>query len=243
VSLIYEPKGRAREYAALSCNIFRGCPHGCLYCYAPSALRMDRAEFHESARKRGETFLRDLERDAAKLTPSEPVLLCFSCDPYPPSDPEQLTRETIKILHAAGHAVTVLTKGGTRALRDLDLFTARDAFATTLTWIDGASSEKWEPEAASPADRADAIAAFHNAGIPTWVSLEPVLDPEVALEIIRRTHVAVDLYKIGRWNYDARANAIDWRKFAADAVALCESLGKKYLLKRDLACFLESPHA
>ena len=237
MSLIYEPKGRAREYAALACNVYRGCDHGCTYCYAPAALRMGREQF--AAAEPRKDFLRQLEREAGRLEPSEPVLLCFSTDPYCRLDVElALTRETIKILHAAGHAVTVLTKGGTRALRDLDLFGPRDAFATTLTLSDWCESLEWEPGADTPQERIAAIEEFHNAGIPTWVSLEPVINPEDALGHIRQTHGFVDLYKIGRWNYDARANDIDWRKFAADAVALCESLGKRYLLKRDLACFL-----
>lgn len=238
MSLIYTPKGKALEYAKLALNIFKGCPHGCTYCYAPNALHMSRTEFHFAVRPRRDTFLRDLEREAGKLKPSDPILLCFSCDPYPPSDPQQLTRETIKILHAAGHHVTVLTKGGTRALRDLDLFTPRDAFATTLTLLDLRLSRVWEPGAAWPSDRIATIAEFHRAGIPTWVSLEPVLNPDLAMAIIRQTHKFVDLYKVGRWNYDPRANQIDWQKFAADAVTLLQSLGKAYLIKKDLACFL-----
>ncbi|MCE5309668.1 MAG: hypothetical protein LLG20_18695 [Acidobacteriales bacterium] len=240
MALIYEPKGRAREYAAWSVNIYRGCSHGCTYCFAPSALRMDRHMFYSEPSDRGSGFLKQLEREAATLkTNGEPILLCFTCDPYQPLDTElKLTREAIKILHAHGHAVNVLTKGGTRALRDLDLFTPRDAFATTLTQIHPRLSSAWEPGAAHPEDRIFAILQFHAKGIPTWVSLEPVLDPTAALLIIRNTHPFVDLFKIGRWNYDPRSNEIDWRKFAADAVALCESLGKRYMLKRDLACFL-----
>jgi DNA repair photolyase len=239
--LIYEPKGRAREYAAWACNVYRGCDHGCTYCYAPAALRMSREQFATVQQRRD--FLRNLEREAATVkTNGEPILLCFSTDPYCHLDVElKLTRETIKILHAAGHRVTVLTKGGTRALRDLDLFGPRDTFATTLTLLEMNESRKWEPGAAPPYDRVVAIEKFHDAGIPTWVSLEPVLSAAYALEIIRQTHPFVDLYKIGKWNYSQDANAIDWRKFAADAVALCESLGKRYLLKRDLACSLEAP--
>lgn len=240
--LIYEPKGRAREYAALALNIYRGCDHGCLYCYAPAATHRTREQFATVEQRRD--FLKKLAYEAHAMESTEPILLCFSCDPYCNADTElKLTRETIKILHAAGHRVTVLTKGGTRALRDLDLFTPRDAFATTLTITHDATSREWEPEAALPGDRIDAIRQFHLANIPTWVSLEPVLFPDAALRIIRYTHPWVDLYKIGKWNYDARANEIDWHKFARDAKALCESLGKPYILKRDLACYLEGPDA
>lgn len=233
MSLIYEPKGRAREYAALACNIYRGCDHGCLYCYAPGVVHVSREQFAKPEQR--SRFFDKLEKEALSRKPTDPILLCFTTDPYCNYDVEvAMTRGTIKILHAAGHAVHVLTKGGTRALRDLDLFTPRDAFATTLTCSRWDDSLIWEPKAQTPADRIIALAKFHAAGVPTWVSLEPVLNPADALSLIRVTHSFVDLYKIGRWNYDARANDFDWRQFAQDAVRLCESLGKQYLLKEDL---------
>jgi len=48
----------------------------------------------------------------------------------------------------------------------------------------------------------------------------------------------VDEFKIGKWNYDARAKQIDWRKFAEDAIAIMERHGKKYVLKEDLKKYL-----
>jgi DNA repair photolyase len=239
--LIYEPAGRAREYAALACNVYRGCDHACGYCYAPAALRMGREQFAHPAPRAG--FLDALAKEAPRTKPTEPILLCFTCDPYQALD-ERLgvTREAIRILHGAGHAVHILTKGGSRALRDADLLGERDAFATTLTLLDDDASYRWEPGAALPSDRIATIREFHRLGVPTWVSLEPVLDSAVALQIIRKTHAFVDLYKVGRWNYHADAKLIDWAKFAADATALLDSLGKRYYVKRDLACFLTPQH-
>jgi DNA repair photolyase len=235
--LIYEPAGRAREYAALACNVYRGCDHACIYCYAPAATRRARGDFERSVPR--SDFLPLLAREAAARTPSDPILLCFTCDPYQSLD-ERLgtTREAIKVLHGAGHAVHILTKGGSRALRDLDLLGPGDAFATTLTLLDDAASFEWEPGAATPADRIATIREFHAAGVPTWVSLEPVIDPEVALAIIRKTHGFVDLFKVGKLNYSQHAASIDWADFARRAVELLRSLGKKYYVKRDLAVFL-----
>jgi len=42
MAVIYEPKGMALEYAPLACNLYRGCQHGCRYCYAPNCLFMSR---------------------------------------------------------------------------------------------------------------------------------------------------------------------------------------------------------
>lgn len=45
MSLIYEPTGKAREYAGLALNIYKGCTHGCRYCYAAAASRISREEY------------------------------------------------------------------------------------------------------------------------------------------------------------------------------------------------------
>ncbi len=239
--LIYEPRGRAREYAALACNTYRGCAHRCIYCYAPDATFQQREAFSHP-HNRGPKFLADMEKEARKVATAgtqDRVLLCFTTDPYQPLEQKEgITREAIQSLHNAGLAVQVLTKGGSRALRDLDLFTSRDAFATTLTLLDEAASREWEPGAATPLNRMVTIQEFHAAGIPTWVSLEPVLDPEVALEIIRRTHKYVDLYKVGKLNYHPHAKTIDWGRFARESVELLKSLGKNYYIKQDLQRYL-----
>jgi len=244
-SLIYEPKGRAREYAALACNVYRGCGHGCIYCYAPSSTQRSRSDFLQ-ATTRPNQFLPTLAKQAAKrqeLGRGGQVLLCFTCDPYQPLDVEkQVTREAIRILHQTGHTVCTLTKGGKRALRDMDLFGPGDAFATTLTWLDKKCSREWEPDAADPYDRIATIIDYHEAGITTWVSLEPVLDPDVALSIIRQTRKFVDLYKIGKLNYHPLAKEIDWRKFGIAAIDLLKQLGKSYYIKKDLAKHLPADY-
>jgi len=172
-------------------------------------------------------------------TNSGRVLLCFTCDPYQHVDERMgLTRETIRLLHRYGFSVQVLTKGGSRALRDLDMFRAGDAFASTLTLLDDAHSRKWEPGAALPEDRIDTLRQFHEAGVQTWVSLEPVLNPASALEIIRRTHGFVDLYKVGKLNYHELASRIDWQAFADNVVALLDSLGARYYIKESLLPYL-----
>ena len=235
---IYEPAGRAREYAPLALNVYRGCDHRCVYCYAPAATFTQPEAFGKPAGRPG--LLDALQREVI-VNPGNGrrVLLSFTCDPYQTLDVELChTRRAIEILHTGGYSVQVLTKGGARALRDLDLFTPADAFATTLTLLDDACSLKWEPGAALPGDRIATLMRFHGAGIPTWVSLEPVLNPASALEIIRQTHEFVDLYKVGKLNHHRLAAVHDWQKFANDAVTLLESLGRPYYIKADLAGFL-----
>lgn len=219
MSIIYEPKGRAREYAPLAANLYNGCSHGCRYCYVPTIppwkfSKTARADFHANPRPRP-GIIAQLRRECQK-TPGngKRVLLSFTTDPYQHIDQDHhLTRQAIEILHAAGYAVEVLTKGGYRALADRDVFGTQDAFASTLTFLDAERSVQWEPGAAVPEERIYTIAAFHQSGIPTWVSLEPVIDPESALEIIRETHDFVDLYKVGKINHHPLSDSINWRLF------------------------------
>ncbi|MCL5265163.1 MAG: hypothetical protein M1343_08240 [Chloroflexi bacterium] len=234
-NVIYEPRGRAREYAELAANLYRGCEHGCLYCFAPGATHRERAAFHSQVAPR-EGVMEKFKRDCEVLKGSgKSVLLSFTCDPYTPVDVEyQLTRQAIETLHEHGLFVQILTKGGNRARRDFDLLGKGDAFATTMTFHTGIDSRHWEPNAAEPIDRMDTMKVAHILGIPTWVSLEPVIDPEQTLSIIRATHEYVDLFKVGTLNHHPLAKQIDWRDFGMRAVELLGRLGCKYYLKEDL---------
>lgn len=236
--VIYSPAGQAGEYSPVTLNIYRGCGHGCKYCYVPAAIRMKRDVFDAGALPRKD-FLNRLRRDAEKCQAagfSEQILLCFTTDPFHPGD-TNLTRQTIEILREHNLGFCTLTKGGKRALRDLDLFRPdRDAFASTITSLDDATSLNWEPNAALPADRIAALKAFHDAGIFTWVSLEPTLDAETSLKIVKESHHYVDLFKIGKLNY--AKNVTEWKEYTLRMIELCSELGVKHYIKRDLAKYL-----
>lgn len=242
MEIIYQPKGRAYEYAPLAANLYSGCSHGCRYCYVPTIPPWksgDRAAFHADPKPRA-NVLKELEKQCAKQPGNgRRVLMSFTTDPYQQIDERyHLTRQAIRILHAGGYNVEILTKGGFRALHDIDIFTANDRFATTMTLLDPVQSAEWEPQAALPGDRIYTLDAFHSLGVPTWVSLEPVLDPAAALQIIRETHTFTDLYKIGKLNHHPAAAGVDWRAFAIAAIELCEALRARYYVKIDLAEFV-----
>ncbi len=133
--IIYEPKGKAREYASLAANIYSGCSHGCSYCFAPNVLRKHREEFHSDARVRVGA-LDQLKKDVLKLSgDNRRILMSFTTDPYQPCEREHgVTREAINIIKAAGLNVEILTKGGLLAIRDFDLFDENDCVAASLTF-------------------------------------------------------------------------------------------------------------
>lgn len=244
MDVIYKPNGQAGEYAPLATNPYRGCGHKCLYCYVPGILRMPRAEFDTGAEPRS-NFLERLKSDARKCQRdgiTEQVMLSFTTDPYHPGD-TTLTRRTLEVLTAHGLGFCTLTKGGTRALRDIDLFRSdRDAFACTLTSLDDNFSLKWERNAPIPADRITALEAFKRRGIFTWVSLEPVLNAEASLAIIEVTHEFVDLYKVGRINHSKLTRQIDWRDYTLRVVEMLHRVDARHYIKHDLQPYLPAKY-
>jgi DNA repair photolyase len=248
MSAIYEPKGRAREYAALAVNLYTGCTHGCLYCYAPSALRRTRESFHANvAPRKGilEALAKDADKLAARLavdqTECPEILLCFTGDPYPAKVDTSTTREALQILGEAGLKASVLTKGGTRAMRDFDLLAQYGfSFGTSLVCatVDRLKESRpyWEPGAAPFAHREYAIREAHSMRIRTWVSLEPVIFPEQSLEMIRKHRPYVDHWKVGKINHHKELEAaVDWPKFLVDVLGLFRELEiTDYYIKDDL---------
>jgi DNA repair photolyase len=233
--IIYEPKGRAREYCPLAANLYLNCPHGCIYCFGAAVLKKNKQVFHGLVQPKKNALYR-LKNDALKLKgdPRE-ILLSFVTDPYQPDEMDLcLTRQAIQILMNHDLYFTILTKGGMRAERDFDLLAEYDKarFGTTVVFTSQADADKWEPYAPSIDDRIIAIKHAHDRGIKTWVSLEPVIDPKQALGLIRELHPIVDHWKIGKLNY--RNLPVDWIAFRGEVQALLNSLGADYYLKRSL---------
>lgn len=238
-SIIYETKGRAREYCELAANLYKGCEHGCIYCYAPLATFKKREDFCKPSIRKD--VLAQLEIDAIELErigENRPILLSFTTDSYQQLDVEtELTRSAIKLLHSHNLKVEILTKGGKRSERDFDLLSKRpdlSSYGATLVFTNEKQRELIEPKAAPTQERIASLKKAHEMGIPTFVSLEPVWYPDQTLEIIDLTYEFVDLYKIGKLNYNKQQKEVDWKKFKSDVINKLETYGNKYYLKKSL---------
>jgi len=238
MAAIYEPRGAAREYAPLACNLYRGCVHGCRYCYAPATLRLTRDAFHARGMPRP-GILDALRKDAAKHAGGDDhVLLCFTSDPYQPGG-ESVTRQALEILAAHDVPVEVLTKGGMRAIHDFDVLAGmRGAFGTTLLFTLDEDRAEWEPGAAPVEDRIAAIREAHRRGIPTWVSIEPIIDPPQAVELIEELSEVVDEWRVGKLNHHPLAATIDWGRWSLVLLDALQSSGRRYMVKDALAAYL-----
>ena len=224
------------DFKRMPCNLDTvGCNHGCLYCYAPSTIKRKKERYCEI-----EPTNNTIEniKNSAKNYRDQDVLLCFFTDTYNSLDMEmQLTRQAITILRDNGVIPVILTKAGMKSTRDFDLLDSNSKYGATLTFIKPEDSLRWEPFAALPEERFQALKEAKSKGIKTWVSLEPVIDPEQSIECIHKTHEFVDHYKVGKWNYDKRASEINWKKFLNDAVSVLKHYKKDFYIKTDLRGF------
>ena len=231
--VIYEPKGAAKEYTHLAINTYHGCSFACKYCYAPAICRRNMADWSKNPKPKANILAR-IEADAKKIAgdPRE-ILLCYTSDPYQNAEAAKLTRETLLILEEYNLTATVLTKAGTMATQDFDILKRNNwKFGTTISLSCEQTRREWEPGAATIQSRKEAIIQASGMGIHTWVSMEPVIDPQQALNVIEHLIEDVDFWKIGKMNH--RKLNVDWGEFYDDAVALLDEHGASYYIKKEL---------
>jgi len=181
------------------------------------------------------------EKDAqylGSINEKRSILLSFTTDPYQHLDVQlQLTRKAIQILHKYQLKVSILTKGGIRSERDLDLLASNpnlSEYGITLVFSSEKYREEIEPFAANINERIQVLRKAHEMGIFTYVSLEPVWFAEESLNIIDMTHEYVDLYKVGKLNHHPQAKTVNWAEFRRNVIRKLEDHNKKYYIKRDL---------
>jgi len=239
LKIIYEPKGRAREYAPLALNIYTGCTHGCKYCYCAKMWKSD--DFYKSAKPRRD-LMKKVESDSILLEKefgdkNPEILLSFSGDVYQPLEEKlRLTRRVIKTFIQYGLRFTILTKGGPVAQADFDLLAdyPNCSFGTTLCFIYQDYADKWEPFSPTIKERAQAIKKAYDLGIKTWVSLEPVIDPKQAIRLVEVLHPIVAHWKVGKINHFPEYENLDWVSFREEIRRLFGRIGTSYYIKKSL---------
>ncbi|PWW01792.1 DNA repair photolyase [Hoeflea marina] len=167
-----------------SINPYRGCEHGCIYCFA----RPTHAYMGLSAGVDFESRL-FAKPDAAKLLERElsrpgykvqPIAIGTNTDPYQPVEREwRIMRQLLEVLEAAGHPVGIVTKSAL-VMRDIDILSRMAKrglarVALSVTTLDRQLARAMEPRAATPSRRLEAIRALSDAGIPVSVMVAPVI--------------------------------------------------------------------
>lgn len=182
-----------------SINPYRGCEHGCIYCYArPSHAYWDLSpgldfETRLIAKTNAATLLQQqLSKPGYQCAP---INLGANTDPYQPIEREQrLTRQCLEILLDYRHPVTIVTKGAL-ILRDLDLLAelAKQrlvAVYISLTTLDDELKRILEPRAAAPSARLRAIRVLRQQDIPVGVLCSPMIPMINDMELERLLEAA-----------------------------------------------------
>lgn len=167
-----------------SINPYRGCEHGCVYCFArPTHAYWDLSpgldfETQLIAKPNGARRLREaLDKPGYQC---KPIALGVNTDAYQPLEKRRrLTRELLEVIREYNHPVSIITKGAL-ILRDLDLLAslATDGLCSvrvSLTTLDSDLKRRMEPRTASPGTRLRMIRELSDAGIPTGIILGPVI--------------------------------------------------------------------
>ncbi len=208
-----------------SINPYRGCEHGCIYCYA----RPSHAYMGLSSGLDFETKL-FYKADAARVLEEElarpryvckPIMLGANTDPYQPAERRlEVTRSILKVLAACRHPVSIVTKGVLVA-RDIDLLAAmaRDRLASvvvSLTTLDAEIKRTLEPRAASPQARLKTVRLLAQAGVPVGVLVAPVVpaitdhETESILEAAVAAGATMASYVLLRLPYEVKDLFREW---------------------------------
>ena len=184
-----------------SINAYRGCEHGCIYCFArPTHAYHDLSpgldfETRLFAKPNAAALLREtLAKPGYKPAP---IAMGTNTDPYQPIEGRyRITRQILEVALDTRHPVTITTKSD-RVLRDLDLLAELArlklvAVGVSVTSLDPRLSGLLEPRASAPAKRMAALERLVAAGIPAHVSVAPVIPS------ITDSHLEAILREAGR---------------------------------------------
>jgi DNA repair photolyase len=167
-----------------SINPYRGCEHGCIYCYArPAHAYMGLSpglDFESQLFFKPEAAkLLEKELSSPRYKP-EFIHIGGNTDPYQPIErTTRLTRSVLEVLERFGHPFTIITKSAL-ILRDLDILGAMGRrnlcrVAISVTSLDRKLARSMEPRAATPERRIGAIKALAGAGVPVTVMFAPAI--------------------------------------------------------------------
>ncbi len=208
-----------------SLNPYRGCEHGCIYCYArPSHAYLGLSpgldfETQLFAKPDAPAILeRELRQPGYR---PKTLMIGSNTDPYQPLERRrQITRQVLQVLAAFAHPVAITTKSAL-VVRDIDVLAAMAgrhlaAVAISMTTLDRKLAQSMEPRAASPQRRLQAVRALSTAGIPVSVMAAPMIpyvndhELERILEAAAAAGASAAGYTLLRLPLELKALFADW---------------------------------
>ncbi len=208
-----------------SINPYRGCEHGCVYCFARPThawLGLSPGLDFESrlfAKPDAPALLR--KELSAKSYRCSPIAMGTNTDPYQPIERDyRITRRILAVLSDCGHPVTLVTKSA-MVLRDLDILAPMAKrglvkVCLSVTTLDRGLARRMEPRASTPVRRLEAIAGLKAAGVPVGVMAAPMIPALNDMELERILEAASSAgaseagYILVRLPLEIKALFADW---------------------------------
>lgn len=241
---IYSTRGAAKEYCEYAIDIYTGCPHSCEYCYAKASATRKNLDFTDikvrnNVLEETKTFL-----DTHAEYHGKTIFLGFSSDPFPTGYDTSATVEMIKLLKNYGCHIMFCTKGKINP-KVIDLLDSNDSVGITITCGNEMASI-YESKSITPTERLAQLEAFYNKDIETWISIEPVLEPEFIYEMLESDNMKfITKVKLGKLNHmdlsDLTGNTndnINWTKYGNKVIEICKRRNIEYIVKYALTKFL-----
>ncbi len=226
------------EYANYSLNHVEGCSHGCTYpCYAMMMKKrygVIKSYQDWTEPKIVSNTLELLDKELPKLKSKiNKVFLCFTTDPfmYQVLEVEQLTLKILKRLNEDKIKAVLISKGVyPNALTDRAVYNEQNEYGITVVFSSDDYRRRFEPQAAPLDLRVQALKMLHDAGLKTWVSMEPYPTPNIVKQDIReilRKISFVDRIVFGKWNYNkSTSQFLHYKNFynsmAYEVASFCE---------------------
>lgn len=246
--IIYQPKGKAQEYAKYAANFYNGCSGRCTYCYNRTGITAKVLGGDKPTLKKGlniqekamHIFMKEADQNLDELR-KHGLFFNFVSDPFLPKTIE-LNTFAMRYCIINGIPVIALTKQ-TRWAEDFVLEMEQNetvwnldynkvqelmAFGFTLTGHD-----ELEPGCATNQQRIETMKWLNAEGFKTWASIEPIIDFDSSYRMMEQTFGSCDLYKVGLRS-GSKYSAEDARWFAVKVLISCACNHTKVYLKDSL---------
>jgi DNA repair photolyase len=245
---IYNPSGKAGEYSYWACNFYVGCSNGCTYCYCKKGILagvmgQDKPQLKKCFRDEKHAYeIFDNEMfKVIDVLKKHGLFFSYTTDPML-QETINLSMRAISRCIAYEIPVKILTKTTGEWVDDFVELSKKKISINNL----GARTKKFitfgftltghdelEPGASPHAERIEAMRKLHEAGFKTWASIEPVIDFESSFNMIWKTAMFCNLYKIGLES-GGKYTRKDCKKFMDDVVSKLQATGAKIYFKEGL---------
>ena len=237
---IYNPSGKAGEYAVWACNYYTGCSNDCAYCYCKKGILSSVMGHNAATLKRCfrneehafDVFRKEVSENEQLIREQHGVFFSFTTDPLLP-ETSRLTLLSVAFLgekQIPSHILTKCTGWATEEnLSNLHKYKECLAIGFTLTGHD-----ELEPHAASNSERIRLMEKLYGMGFRLFASIEPVIDVDSSVSMVEAAAPYCELFKIGLLSGKTKYERGKLLELIIETRRIAKSFGRKVYWKNSV---------